>query len=160
PEGIDVPPHRYYLTGWGLGHAYVIRPPWSTLTAYDLNRGVIKWQRPVGLDRDAAAEGGTNTGVPQAQRNGMIVTSSGIVFSTAKDGKIYAFDAEDGDILWSGDLPTGTEGLPSYYEIDGQPYLVVTATTPLIFGRSDDDEPPPPDQPRPQGGYVVFSLPK
>lgn len=156
PEDADVADVRYFINGWGLGYAYVIRPPWSSLTAYDLNAGTIKWTRAIGLDRHAAAEGGTDTGVPQAQRNGMMVTSTGIVFSTAKDGKIYAFDADTGEALWSGDLPTGTEGLPALYEVGGRPYLVVTATTPLEWGRSEEAAEDPP----PQGGYVVFSLPQ
>lgn len=157
PEDVEVDDVRYFINGWGLGHAYIIRPPWSSLTAYDLNTGTIKWTRAVGLDQHAAAEGGTDTGVPQAQRNGMIVTSTGLVFSTAKDGKIYAFDAETGEERWSGDLPTGTEGLPALYEVGGRPYLVVTATTPLEWGRQNSAGT---EDPRPQGGYVVFSLPQ
>jgi hypothetical protein len=82
--------------------------------------------------QDAAAEGGKNTGVLRAQRNGMIVTSSGLIFSTAKDGNIYAFDANNGEILWTGKLPAGTEGLPAMYEVNGRSYLVVAATAPLV----------------------------
>ncbi|MEX2578505.1 MAG: PQQ-binding-like beta-propeller repeat protein [Verrucomicrobiales bacterium] len=160
PEGVDVPEHRYYIDGWGLEYSYIIRPPWSSITAYDLSRGTVRWKRPIGLDKHAAAEGGTNTGVLQAQRNGMIVTSTGLVFSTAKDWKIYAFDADDGDVLWSGDLSTGTEGLPALYEVNGRAYLVVTATTPLQWGRPGAEDDPDPEEPRPQGGYVVFSLPE
>jgi quinoprotein glucose dehydrogenase len=159
PEGVDAPETRYYITGYGLSHAHVMRPPWSSITAYDLNDGTIKWQRPIGLDRHAAREGAVDTGVPHAQRNGMIVTSTGIVFSTAKDGKVYALDAADGSELWSGELPTGTEGIPAMYEVDGRHYLVVTAATPLRWGRGAQDEDEA-DTPRPQGGYVVFSLPR
>src|SRR5277367_4676453 len=35
-------PVRYW-SGYGLQPS-IIRPPWSVITAYDLNRGVIKWQ--------------------------------------------------------------------------------------------------------------------
>ncbi|PAP75042.1 PQQ-binding-like beta-propeller repeat protein [Rubrivirga marina] len=159
PEGIEAPAARYTIGGWGLGHAYVLAPPWATLTAYDLNTGTITWQRALGLDRDAAAEGATDTGVPQAQRNGMIVTSTGVVFATAKDGRVYAFSAETGDELWSAALPTGTEGMPTYYEIDGRPYLAVVATTPLQFGREGSEGGSGPTGPSAPGSYVVFSLP-
>ena len=155
PEGVDAPEARYFLQGWGLGFAHVMAPPWSSITAYDLNTGTIRWQRPVGTDLNAAAEGGAETGVPEAQRNGMIVTSTGLLFSTAKDGHVYAFDADDGRELWRGSLPTGTEGIPAMYEVDGRQFLVVTATTPLRWGGSND----PPTDPRPQGGYVAFALP-
>lgn len=160
PEGVSAPTARYFIPGgWGLSYPYLIKPPWSTITAYDLNQGTILWQIPIGEDRDAAAEGGKNTGVPRSQRNGMIVTSTGVLFCTAKDGKIYAFDADTGKTLWSATLPMGTEGLPSLYELNGRHYLVVCATSPLVFGKgertkSKDTAPPK------QGGYVVFALPE
>lgn len=159
PDSITVPDVRYFIpAGWGLSYPYLISPPWSSIIAYDLNKGTILWRKPIGEDRDVAAEGGKHTGVPRSQRNGMIVTSTGILFCTAKDGKIYAFDALDGTQLWAGNLPTGTEGLPSLYEVNGRHYLVVCATTPLSFGRGDDQNKN--DGAPPQGGYVVFSLPK
>jgi len=160
PEGVDAPEDRYYTKGWGLGHAFLISPPWSSIVAYDLNSGTEKWRKPIGQDLHVAAEGGVDTGVPQAQRNGMIVTSTGLVFSTAKDGKIYAFDADNGDVLWSGQLPGGTEGLPAMYEVNGRHYLAVTATTPLKWGRMEADGQPVAEDARAQGAYVVFALPK
>ncbi|MBK9489743.1 MAG: PQQ-binding-like beta-propeller repeat protein [Haliscomenobacter sp.] len=30
----------------------------------------------------------------------MVVTSTGVVFATAKGGKLYAFDADNGNIPW------------------------------------------------------------
>ncbi|WP_177181050.1 outer membrane protein assembly factor BamB family protein [Parapedobacter koreensis] len=160
PAGVEAPSLRYFVPpGWGLEHPYLISPPWSTITAYDLNEGTIKWTRAIGEDKMAAAEGGKNTGVPRAQRNGMIVTATGLLFSTSKDGKIYAFDAETGEQLWAGDLPMGTEGLPSLYRVGGRDYLVVCASTPIRWsidkGEGDEQE-----QAGQQGQYVVFSLPE
>jgi quinoprotein glucose dehydrogenase len=159
PEGSDTPDYRYFSPGYGLEYAAVFRPPWSTLTAYDLNEGSILWQRPIGTDLMAALEGGENTGVPEAQRNGMIVTSSGVLFSTAKDGRVYAFDTDTGDELWSAELPRATEGPPAMYEIAGRSYLVVTATSTLTWGTGDSDDEFAALRPESQGGYVVFALP-
>jgi quinoprotein glucose dehydrogenase len=53
------------FTDYGLGYPYLLAPPWSTIMAYDLNRGVIKWQRPLGQDRDVTNASGTGTGVPR-----------------------------------------------------------------------------------------------
>ena len=159
PEGVAAPAHRY-LTDYGLGYPYLLAPPWSTIVAYDLNRGVIKWTRPLGQDRDVAAAGGKQTGVPRgAQRQGMIVTSSGIVFSTGRDGVLYAFDADDGEVLWSAALPMGTEGLPAAYQVEGKTYIVVNATTPRTWGLKSRESGIGSPQPLGKGGYVVFALP-
>jgi quinoprotein glucose dehydrogenase len=159
PVGVDTPSVRY-TTDYGLGHPYIMRPPWSTLIAYDLNRGAIKWKVPIGQDLRATEAGATNTGVPRGtQRNGMVVTATGLVFSTAKDGKVYAFDASDGRVLWSGALPMGTEGLPSMYWLGNKQYLVVNATTPLTWGRQSREGGIGASGPRGVGGYLVFALP-
>ena len=52
PKGINVPEVRMY-TGYGM-NGTIVKPPYSTLTAYDLNTGAIKWQVPAGGD-DARA---------------------------------------------------------------------------------------------------------
>ena len=167
PEGSNAPADRYFIPGgYGLSFPYVISPPWSTITAYDLNTGKIKWQVPVGTDEEAAKQGGKNTGVLRAQRQSMVVTSSGVLFCTGKDGKIYAFDVDNGEELWSYKLPTGTEGIPAMYEVYGKHYLVVCASTPLRFGRDDPDDnvapgaaPATPGSGGNKGSYVVFALP-
>ena len=90
----------------------------------------------------------------------MIVTSTGLVFSTAKDGRLYAFDADDGEVLWSGQLPMGTEGIPAAYAIDGKHYIVVCASTPLTWGMKSRESGIGSTDPKGKGGYVVFSLPE
>ena len=170
PEGANAPRDRYFIPGgYGLSFPYIISPPWSTITAYDLNTGKIKWQVPIGTDEEAAKLGGKNTGVLRAQRQGMAVTSSGVLFCTGKDGKIYAFDMDNGRELWSYKLPTGTEGIPAMYEVNGKHYLAVCASTPLRFGRQEEQEqnavtpgaatPTPPPSANDKGLYLVFALP-
>ena len=157
PKDAAVSPVRYFIPpGWGLGFPYLISPPWSSIIAYDMNTGTIKWTAAIGQDQKATEEGGKNTGVLRSQRNGMIVTSSGLLFCTAKDGKIYAFDADNGKQLWAAQLPSGTQGLPAMYEVNKRHYLVVSATTPVKWGR--DDSKPDSNVVVPQGGYVAFAL--
>ena len=154
-------PAQRYFTDYGLGYPYLLAPPWSSIMAYDLNRGVIKWKRPLGQTRAEAGADAEDTGVPRgAQRQGMIVTSTGIVFSTARDGRFYAFDADNGDVLWSAALPMGSEGLPAVYAIGQQTlhrgqchdaeYL---GNTLARTGAGSSQEPAG------RGGYVVFALP-
>jgi quinoprotein glucose dehydrogenase len=159
PAEVAAPSVRY-TTDYGLGHPYIMGPPWSTMIAYDLNAGVIKWKVPLGQDSLAAVEGGKGTGVPRgSQRNGMVVTPTGLIFSTAKDGHVYAFDADNGTVLWSARLPMGTEGLPAMYELDGRQYLVVNATTPITWGKRSRESGIGSEAPKGVGGYVVFALP-
>src|SRR5205814_4596940 len=57
-------------------------PPWTTLTAYDLNEGTIKWQAPLGTVPYLAAKGIRNTGGIKlgltANHNGPVATAGGL----------------------------------------------------------------------------------
>jgi len=93
-------PADRYTTDYGIDWESLINPPWASLTAYDLNTGTIKWKKPIGLD-SAFVKGDKNTGAPNGTlRKGMVVTSTGVVFATGKGGILYAFDADNGNILW------------------------------------------------------------
>jgi quinoprotein glucose dehydrogenase len=162
PSGVEAPKVRYY-TPYGLSFPYIMKGRWSQITAYDLNTGDIRWQTPLGVDRAAAALGASDVGVPRGGlRMAMIVTSTGLIFATAKDGAVRAYDANTGSVLWTGRLPRGAEGLPAMYRIDGRQYLVVSASTNLTFGRAAQGSGPwtaedgVPDGP---SAYVVFALP-
>jgi quinoprotein glucose dehydrogenase len=160
PAGVAAPGVQY-RTDYGLGFPHIMAPPWSTIMAIDMNNGKLLWKVPLGQDEEATALGLKGTGVPRgSQRNGMIVTSTGIVFSTAKDGHIYAFDARNGRVLWAGQLPMGTEGLPAMYALNGRQYLVVNATTPLTWGAKSRESGIGSELPAGKGGYVVFALPE
>jgi quinoprotein glucose dehydrogenase len=167
PAGTDAPKSRYY-TGYGLDFPYVISPPWSSVVAYDLNTGTMKWKVPFGQDIDAAKAGAKNTGVFRGgERRGMIVTPTGLLFIAAPDGKVRAYDQEDGRVLWTADLPAASEGIPAMYSVNGRQYLVISSSTALSSGRrvNSGGNPLPSDEspksttglPR---GYVAFALPQ
>jgi quinoprotein glucose dehydrogenase len=159
PADVAAPAQRYY-TDYGLGHPYLLAPPWSQIMAYDLNKGVIKWRRPLGQDLDVTKAGGKDSGVPRgAQRQGMIVTSTGIVFSTARDGMFRAFDADTGEVLWEHPLPLFSEGIPAIYAARGKHYLVVNATTPPTWGLNSRESGIGSAQAPGKGAYVVFAIP-
>ncbi|HEU0121794.1 MAG TPA: PQQ-binding-like beta-propeller repeat protein [Bryobacteraceae bacterium] len=162
PAGSDTPKARYY-TDWGLypNQPYILRPPWSQVVAYDLNAGTIRWQVPLGQDAAAAAQGAKGTGAFMAEHHGMIVTSTGLLFIAASDGKVRALDAETGKTLWSASLPAGAEGIPSMYEAGGRQYLVVSASSSVTPGGGH----PAHTKIKPElrtdlpKGYVAFALP-
>jgi len=155
PEGVDHPKDRY-TTDYGLEWMGLITPPWSSVVAYDLNKGTIQWRQPVGED-SLFVRGDKTKGAPSGtQRKGMVVTSSGIVFATAKGGKLYAFDADNGTVLWETTLSHESNGQPSMYSINGKQYLVVNATA-NFMPDSYDHSKKPGAIPK---GYVVYALPE
>ena len=97
-------------------------PPWSRLTAYDLNKGTILWQIPNGEVSGIAGRGATPTG-SHAPRGGPVVTAGGLIFvATSSDRKLRAYDQDNGKVLWENDLPAASEGVPAVYEVNGQQY--------------------------------------
>jgi quinoprotein glucose dehydrogenase len=99
------------------------------VVAYDLNSRTIKWKVPLGQDAEAAAEGGHDSGTFMAEHHGIIVTSTGLIFIAASDGKLRALDADTGKVLWTAALPAGSEGIPAMYEVSGRQYLVISASS-------------------------------
>jgi glucose dehydrogenase len=100
-------------------------PPWSEITAYDLNTGAIKWRVPDGgvtAPAEAGLKGDTGAHMP---RGGPLVTAGGLVFvATASDRTVRAYDRDSGKVVWTKDLPTGSEGVPATYEVNGRQFIV------------------------------------
>ena len=61
----------------------MMKPPFTSLTKYDLNTGTIKWQVGLGDDARLAALGITGTGVPQ-MRSSLIVTAGRAAFRAGR----------------------------------------------------------------------------
>jgi quinate dehydrogenase (quinone) len=113
--------------GFGL-YPTIVKPPYTTLTAYDLNAGAIAWQKGLGDDLRLLPLGITGTGSAMTVKGGLIVTGTGLVFATAADRKVHAYDTGTGDELATLPLGGPTSGGPSMYEHGGRQYLLVTAS--------------------------------
>ena len=124
PAGVDAPANRYY-TGYGL-EPRIISPPWSTLTAYDLNTGKIKWQVPYGDTPEAGPSAAPRGTV--FQRSGVAVTAGGLIIFAANEPKMHILDKETGKILRTIDIPNGAQGVPTVYEVNGREYITICAT--------------------------------
>jgi glucose dehydrogenase len=113
--------------GFGL-FPTIIKPPYTTLTAYDLNSGTIVWQKGLGDDLRLVGQGITGTGSAATIKGGMVVTGAGLVFATAADCRVHVYDSGNGAELAT--LPLGglSSGQPSMYELGGRQYLLVTAS--------------------------------
>ncbi|WP_216847105.1 PQQ-binding-like beta-propeller repeat protein [Granulicella sp. L60] len=170
----EATPARYW-TGYGYMDSTdglpAIKGPWSTLTAYDLNSGTIKWQVPLGEVSRLAAKGITDTG-SYWPRGGVAVTGGGLIFAgTKSDSKLRAYDKDTGKVLWVKELPSAPEGIPAVYETGGNEYVVISARPGTVLAgteagsRQNSDPSYKPDSKNPTGkpevqGYYVFSLPK
>jgi glucose dehydrogenase len=139
---------RYLTNGFGL-FPTIVNPPYTTLTAYDLNRGTIKWQIGLGDDLRLVDQGIKGTGTAATTKGGLIVTATGLVFATAADRKVHVYDSATGTQI--SELPLGgmTSGAPSMYELNGRQYLLVTANA---AGPAGPGTPPT--------GVVAYALPR
>jgi quinoprotein glucose dehydrogenase len=142
-----------------------IGPPWSNLTAYDLNTGTIMWQVPNGGIAELEEQGHNNTGA-RTPRGGPVVTAGGLIFAaTASDHKVRAYDQDTGKVLWTYALPTGSDGVPAVYEIDGREYIAFCVAGGDGFQATHRQiaSKPPTDldgTPGDTNSYMVFALPK
>jgi quinoprotein glucose dehydrogenase len=100
-----------------------IGPPWSQLTAYDLNTGKIMWQVPNG-EMPGLPGGKTEPG-SFAPRGGIAATAGGLLFiGTSSDRKVRAYDQDTGKVLWAFDVPAAVEGVPTVYDVGGREFVV------------------------------------
>jgi len=165
PPAPGAPATRYW-TGYGYMNSSeglpANKPPWSTLTAYDLNKGTIKWQIPLGEVTELAARGIKGTG-SYWPRGGVVVTAGGLIFSgTISDATIRAYDKDTGKVLWEQVMAAGPEGIPAVFEVNGQEYLAFSARPSLKhlgLGGERATVEPAANAPQTQGFYV-FALPK
>lgn len=127
-----------------------IKPPWTSLTVYDLNAGTIKWRIPLGDVPHLAAKGikGTGTHYPKV---GPVLTATGLIFTGTRDKKVRAFDVENGRLLWEHELDAALEGIPAVYESGGRQYIVFCASAQAGLT--------PATQEVIRGAYVAFALP-
>jgi quinoprotein glucose dehydrogenase len=144
---------RYVTNGFGL-HPTIVRPPYTTLTAYDLNAGDIRWQIGLGDDLRLVSQGATGTGTAGTTKGGIVATATGLVFVTAADRKVHVYDSATGRQIHELPLGGATSGGPSMYEIDGRQYLLVTASASGGRGASSPAAPAGP------AGIVAYALPR
>ena len=123
----------------------MIKPPWATLNAIDLNSGEFVWTIPLGRHPELQLPGEPDTGMENY--GGPVVTAGGLVFIAATlDGMFRAFDKDSGELLWEFELPGNGLANPAVYEIDGKQYITIAVS---IGERLNHTE----------SGMISFSLP-
>ncbi len=147
PTAAGTSPYRFMgYERWKDPDGYpVVRPPWGTLNAIDLNTGELRWKVVLGAYPELTAKGVPPTGTPSY--GGPIVTAGGLVFIAATlDERIRAFDKRTGRLLWEAPLPAAGYATPATYSVAGRQYVVIAAGGGKLGTKSGD-------------AYVAFALP-
>jgi quinoprotein glucose dehydrogenase len=134
---------------WG---APCSKPPWSTISAVDLESGQIRWTRALGTLGPSARwpmsmmGGGFSIGGPT-------VTQTGLIFIGAStDPALRAYSVETGKELWKAKLPTSANSVPMTYRLgeNGRQFVVIAAGGHFAFSGIE-----------PAGDYLMaFALPE
>ena len=129
-----------------------IKPPFSFLTAYDMNTGNILYRIPDGESLATQAQGLTGIG-SQAPRGGPVATAGGLLFvGTAGDRTFRARDSATGRVLWEYKLDAATEGVPAVFAVNGRQYVTLPVGGDGLFSQKGNPAPGP-------SRYVTFALP-
>lgn len=98
-------------------------PRWGVLSAIDLSTGKMKWQHKTA----------------QPLVGGVLATAGNLVFMGEGNGRFNAYDAGNGQTLWSDQLDAGVNAPPVTWQIDGVQYVGVAAGGNQIFGYKAGD---------------------
>ena len=101
------------------------------LTSVDVDTGKLLWRRAL----------------PYPAEGGVLITASGLAFTSDVGGNIYAFDAATGHQYWRDDTGSAVLGPISAYSLNGSEYLAV------VVGRAGNQQTP--NLPTSQGSRVI-----
>lgn len=111
----------------------LIKPPYGTMTAIDLDTGKRRWQVPIG-DTPEIREHPLLAGIDikpmgVAGAVGGTVTAGGLIFGTGGGNVLYALDTRDGSVVWEATLAAG-RGYANpviYRTANGVQYVVIAS---------------------------------
>ena len=161
-----------YWTGYGYMNSKdglpAISPPWSTLTAYDVAAGTIKWQIPLGGVDALIKKGITDTGSFWPRGGGVVTAGGLIIVPTKSDETLHIYDKETGKQIAGIKMPASPEGIPTVYAVNGREYVAVSArpNTDRVGQLGDQQDPaaggPMQITPADNGaeGFYVYALPE
>ncbi|MGJ8690400.1 MAG: PQQ-binding-like beta-propeller repeat protein [Gammaproteobacteria bacterium] len=114
----------------------ILKPPYATITAFDMNKGEILWQKANGDDYTPVTNHPDLAGMELPPlggggRQAVLVTSTLLIHAqTTLDGAVLvARDKFTGEQLTTIDLPANAGGAPMSYSVDGKQYIAISVLT-------------------------------
>jgi alcohol dehydrogenase (cytochrome c) len=81
----------------------------GVLNAIDVDTGKLRWRKPL----------------PYPAEGGVLITSTGLAFTSDVGGNLYAFDVASGDQYWKHDTGSAIVAPLSVYSVNGREFLAV-----------------------------------
>jgi quinoprotein glucose dehydrogenase len=108
----------------------LLKPPYSRITAIDLNRGEFLWQKPSGDTPDRVKNNPAMKGIAIPTTGGfarpvVLVTKTLLFAGEGWGGEpvLRALDKKTGEVLWSLRLPGSVSSVPMTYALGGKQYV-------------------------------------
>ena len=121
----------------------LIKPPYSTISAINLNRGEILWQTPHGETKDDIKSNPALAGmnIPRTGQSGynigalvtktLVIAGDGIMTtrpSGSRAAMLRAYDKNSGKEVGAVMMPAPQSGSPMTYLVNGRQYIVVAVS--------------------------------
>ena len=112
----------------------LVKPPYASVTALDLNRGEMLWRVPSGEGQPSLRNHPALKGVDLPARLGtpspvgVIVTQGGLVIGGGGEPWLYAYDSSNGREVWRGRVRRPVSGTPMTYRSRSGRQFIVAAT--------------------------------
>ena len=120
----------------------IIKPPYSTITAIDLDTGKIKWQVPHGETPDYVRNnpalkglniprtGQTRFNIGTLVTKSLVIAGDGMVTTTAdhpRGAMLRAYDQNSGKEVGAVWMPAQQSGSPMTFMLNGKQYIIVAS---------------------------------
>ena len=120
-------PYGFYLDNfvnrWGMP---CWKPPYGTMSAYDLDTGKLLWRKPFGEVQKWGFYMPESWG--SVTIGGPLITKSGLIFvGGSMDARVRAIDLKSGDVLWKAQVDAPAVANPATYVYKGRQYVVFVA---------------------------------
>jgi len=99
------------------------KPPYGTISSYDLNTGKLLWRHPFGEVQHWGFYMPKSWG--SVTIGGPVITKSGLIFIGASmDSRVRALDLKTGNVLWRAQVEAPAVSIPAVYDYKGREYVL------------------------------------